>query len=438
MDPMMAAKERVSATIDALTPDLVSFLTEYLQHPSANAELGGPEANGQEASCQAWLAGALSRWKTFDSIDVWSVEDNRPNVAAMLNGTGGGKDLLFNGHSDVVPVPAELLSAWNVDPWGGVVQDGCIYGRGACDMKGPNASFFFAERAIRQSGVRLAGDVICTAVIGEESGSRRVGCDSILDRGYRAPLCIVAEPTDLTVVPTITGELYVKIRVKGHATHLANRPAAIWPHSEAAQVLGINAIEKMWKILGALMDLERQWGIHIHHPAMPPGAMTLNIATIKGGEYISSLAGECEAVISILFAPQFRVEDIQREIEAVIQRVADNDLWMRDHSPEIQAPYIVPGKQPVDHQDDPESYQILCDAFKSATGREARVEYAGFTSDANFLDERGQPCIMFGPGNLAMGTHGANEHIPITDLVTAAKVHAHMMIDWCGLSVEDS
>lgn len=428
------AKERVSEHIRRAETELVDFLSRYIEQRSVNAELGGAVAAGQEAACQRWLADELQRWGAFDSIDIWSVSEGRPNLAAVLSGDGNGRSLMLNGHSDVVPVPEELVGEWRENPWGGTVRDGLIFGRGASDMKGPNAAFLMAARAVRDAGVRLAGDVVCTVVVGEETGNKEVGCLSVLERGYGAPLCIVAEPTDLAVVPTITGELYLKISVRGRSTHLANRPASIWPRPTGETLLGVNAIEKMWKVLRALMELERDWGVHVQHPAMPPGHMTLNIATIKGGEFISSLPEECEAVISVLFPPQFTVEEILEEIEDVVRRTAMNDLWLREHPPVVEAPYVVPSKEAVDHHEDVESYGTLCEAFSSALGREAPVAYASFTSDANFLDEQGQPCIMFGPGDLSMGTHGSDEHVPVADLVDACQVYAHMMIDWSGVS----
>ncbi len=434
LDLVAIAKERVSEHIRRAESELVDFLSRYIQQRSVNVELGGPSAVGQETACQGWLADELGRWDAFDAIDLWAVSEGWPNLAAVLGGEGDGRSLMLNGHSDVVPVPEDLVGEWREDPWGGAVRDGLIFGRGASDMKGSNAAFLMAARAVRDAGVQLAGDVVCTVVVGEESGNKEVGCLSVLERGYSAPLCIVAEPTNLAVVPTITGELYLKISVQGRSAHLANRPACIWPRPSGETLLGINAIEKMWKVLRALMELEREWGVHVQHPAMPPGHMTLNIATIRGGEFISSLPEECEAVVSVLFPPQFTVGEILEEIEDVVHRAAMNDLWLREHSPIIEAPYMVPGKQAVDHHEDLEGYGTLCKAFSSALDREATVAYASFTSDANFLDEQGQPCIMFGPGDLSMGPHGSDEYVPVEDLVAACHVYAHMMIDWCSVS----
>jgi acetylornithine deacetylase len=425
----VVAKDRVSAAVAGLAHELDQFLTDYLRHPSTNPDLSAGRDFGQEAACQQWLASELEQWDTFDDIDVWESAEGRPNLAGIVRGSGGGRALLLNGHSDVVPVGD--LATWTVDPWGGEHQGGRIYGRGATDMKGGNVAFLFALRALQLAGIKLKGDVFATVVVGEESGNRSIGPDSVLERGYRAPLCIVAEPTDLTIAAAVSGEVYCKVIVEGRATHLANRPESVWPSASAPP--GINAIEKMLKILRALIELEQDWGIHIRHPAMPPGRMTLNISTISGGTFISALPASCEAVFSVLFAPSFTVASMVEEITAVIQRAAQNDLWLREHPPVIECPHVVQGKEPIDMTGH-DGTGVLHRAFRSALGRDGESRYASFTSDANYFVDRGQPTLVFGPGDLAMGTHGPNEYIPVSDVADAAKVFGHHMIEWCGVN----
>lgn len=433
MDLTSRAKSGVSEAISWLENDLDSFLTEYLRQPSTNPDLGGEEVSGEEAACQAWLVDRLTEWATFDEIDVWDGAPGRPNLVAILRGSGGGRALLLNGHSDVVPVGD--LDTWTVDPWGGEHRNGRVYARGATDMKGGNVAFLFALRALRNAGIQLKGDVFGSVVVAEESGNRAVGPDSVLERGYSAPLCIVAEPTNLKIVAATTGELYVKVTVTGQATHLANRPFSVWPSE--SEPPGVNAIEKMLKVLRALIELEQDWGRYVHHPAMPPGRMTLNIATIHGGTFISALPGSCEAVFSVLFAPSYTVETIAEELQQVVNRVAMNDLWMREHLPVLEWPYVVNGKQPIDMTAHPAA-SVLQTSFATALGRPGEFEYASFTSDGNYFNDRGQPTIIFGPGDLVMGTHGPDEYIPVEDVAAAARVFAHFMIDWCGVKRIDA
>ena len=429
MDLTIRAKIAFSEAAARLEPELDLFLTTYIQHPATNPDLGGPEVVAEEGTCQRWLAAELTRWGAFDEIDVWESLPGRPNLVAIVRGSGGGRGLLLNGHSDVVPVGDP--TTWTVGPWGGEHHDGRIYGRGAADMKGGNAAFLFGLRALRAAGIRLKGDVFGSVVIGEESGNRLAGPDSVLDRGYRAPLCIVAEPTDLKIAAATTGEVYIKLTVEGRAAHLANRPDSVWP-SAKTEPPGVNAIEKMLKLLRALIELERDWGVHVRHPAMPPGRMTLNISTIHGGTVISAFPASCEAVFSILFSPAYSVESMVEEIQQVIDRAAMNDLWMREHPPVLEWPHVVSGKQPIDMTQH-DGAATLKGAFATALGRPGEFAYASFTSDGNYFADRGQPTIIFGPGDLIMGTHGPDEYIPLADVVAASRVFGHLMIDWCGV-----
>lgn len=87
---------------------------------------------------------------------MWEVEKERPNLVGTIKGTGNGKSLIFNGHIDVVPPgPAE---EWKFkDPFSGKIEDGKLYGRGACDMKGGIAAQYIAAKALKKLGIQLKG-----------------------------------------------------------------------------------------------------------------------------------------------------------------------------------------------------------------------------------------------------------------------------------------
>jgi acetylornithine deacetylase len=116
-------------------------------------------------------------------------------LVGRLPGSGGGPCLMLNGHIDVVP-PGDL-NAWTNDPYSRHVQNGMLYGRGSCDMKGGLVAALFAIRALRR--VKLRGDVLLACVAGEEDGG--LGSYALLRRGWRADACVIPEPTSLDVVP---------------------------------------------------------------------------------------------------------------------------------------------------------------------------------------------------------------------------------------------
>ena len=111
-------------------------------------------------------------------------------------------------------------------------------------MKAGLVASIHAMDALRTSGVRLAGDVILASVQGEEDGG--LGTFALLQRGWRADACVVAEPTELDVIPANSGSLTFRLRVPGQATHAARRTE------------GVSAIEKFWPVWQALVELEQR------------------------------------------------------------------------------------------------------------------------------------------------------------------------------------
>src|SRR5206468_3795061 len=129
----------------------------------------------------------------------------RPNLAAVLRGSDPRPGLMFNGHSDTVEVTPDQRAAWTGDPWSADIRSGLLYGRGATDMKGGNAAFLWAAKTVAEVGVPLARSVIVSVNIAEETAEAEVGPASVLARGYKAPLIVNAEPTNLRICPATMG-----------------------------------------------------------------------------------------------------------------------------------------------------------------------------------------------------------------------------------------
>jgi acetylornithine deacetylase/succinyl-diaminopimelate desuccinylase-like protein len=429
------ARRRVLDTIDAQADDLLAFLSEYVRRRSVNPGRATAEEPGDTRACQEWLRDRLREFDCFDALDLWSVDPEQPNLVALARGgADGGRPLMYNGHTDTVQVSPEQRAAWiGGDPWSGHIENGKLYGRGATDMKGGNAAFAWAVRAIHDAGLAPAADVIASFSIGEETAEAEIGPLAVLDRGYRAPLIVNGEPTNLRVAPATMGWFFFRITVDGKSLHPAARYSAIYPGHGDGEPAGVDAVEKMRAIMDALSRLERDWALYQHHPVMVPGGMNLCPVSIQGGSYRAEMPPSCEAVYAVVFNPALKGAQVLAQIQDAIDGVVGTDSWLRAHPPVIDYPVIHRVLDPVNLPLDHEAVVALQTAFREALGREPELGCLSGPCDANIMTEAGETTIIFGPGDLAYGAHGTDEFVPAQQVVDACKVHAMLIFDWCGM-----
>ena len=428
---------RVLSLVDERQDEIVEFASQFIQQPSINPDL---EPNSEaERPAQTWLHRQLVDSGAFDEVEIWEEVDHRPNVAARRRGAGGGRSLTWAAHTDVVPVSPDQTSQWRGnDPFSGEVSGGKLWGRGASDMKGAIAAYTLAARLIHDAGITLKGDLILAQACGEESGRRDIGCNTILDRGYRSDLAIFPEPSNFAIYPTIKGELYFKLTVPGKSTHICNRHLVAQALPHAAERPGVSAIDNMLKYQLAILELERQWLLWRTNPHVAPGGMFININTIQAGESITSVPDSCEATGSLLFHPDLTAAEVIAEVRQTIDRVTDADYWLGDHRPVLEIPLDAEStapwvKEPVNLPFDHPGVQMIVDVMQAVTGETPVRQTSPFVCDANFWFPQDQPCLVFGVGDPSWGIHGANEHLPVADLIKATKVFAAITLAWCGI-----
>lgn len=429
---------RVLDAIDARTGEIVAFASEFLQRPSINPDLEPNE--DAERPAQDWLKAQFEAAGCFSTVDAWEVEANRPNVVATIKGAGGGRSLTWSAHTDVVPVTAEQAEQWEgAGPFSGEVRDGKLWGRGASDMKGAIAAYVTASRILAELGIELAGDLVLAQASGEESGRRDIGCNTILERGYRSDLAIFPEPSDFRIYPTAKGELYFRLTVPGKSTHICNRNLAAQALPHGVERPGVSAIDNMLKYQMAFLELERQWFLWRTNPVVESGGMFININTIQGGTSLTSIPDSCEVTGSLLFYPDLTAAEVMDEIRATVDRVTAADYWLSQHPPLLdlpldstsKAPWV---KEPVNMPLDHPAVTMIASVLERVSGREAEVTTAPFVCDANFWYPLGQPSLIFGVGDPSWGIHGTNEYLPISDLIEATKLFAVTTMEWCGVA----
>ena len=244
----------VCALVDGLRDELVGAVADAIRIPSVTPTYPGVDFDehiGREGRVSRLIEGLLAA--AGAETDVFGEVAGRENCVGLLRGSGGGRSLIFNGHVDVVPGGA--ASEWrHGDAFSGAVDDGAVWGRGACDMKGGLLAQVFAAIALRRAGVALTGDLTVEAVVGEECMEHALGTSACIARGYRAEAAVVAEPSappvPLGVVAITPGVTRFIVTIEGKRTHPAMRGMTIHPGADAFSI-GVNAVDKAFLIYQA-------------------------------------------------------------------------------------------------------------------------------------------------------------------------------------------
>ena len=429
--------DEVLNAIEHLRPEIVASLSDVVRMPSINPRYPGEnyeERVGGEGMVAQYFAGLYER--AGCQIDVFGLEPGRENCVGVVKGGGEGRSLIFNGHVDVVP--GGPIDDWSDgEPFSGRVADGRVYGRGATDMKGGLISQAFAAIALHEAGVRLAGDLILEAVVGEETMEHALGTTACIERGYRADGAIVAEssapPTALGVIPITPGAMRFIVTVEGLRTHPAMRGMTIHPGG-GGTAIGVNAIDKAFLIYEALSRREREWGMTKQHPLFRPGQFG-----IQPGVFVGSPRGQMDPFFIpdlatldyiVIYHPDDDSDAVRAEIEKLVATVASLDEWLRAHPPRVEWKHDWrPSNLAADHP----LVQATMAAHERAVGSAAAVHGWMAVHDGTFLNAGGIPAICYGPGDIRLA-HAANESISADELVLAAKTYAALAIEWCGLS----
>jgi acetylornithine deacetylase len=420
----MNFENRVTQWIDRQKDEVVAFLRELVRIPSVT---------GEEGPIQQFIAGRLKEMGlTVDVFepDLASLRKHpafvevsrgyigRPNVVGLLKGAGGGKSLLFNGHVDVIPAGAP--ESWQHASWSGDLADGRIYGRGASDMKAGLAAMTMAVKAIRESGIRLRGDVILEYTVDEElSGNGTLAC---VMKGYKADGGICCETSSMRVQPGSIGRIWFEIKVKGKAAGIQRR----WE--------GVNAIEKGYRVTQAVSDFERVRVERLSHPLYPDirGAIPCMVGVFESGSYHSAFPDSCLLKGSMATVPGEDSGAVKKEfVEFIRAKVAD-DSWLKDHPPEVifTGYFAEPSAIPVDSP----IVRALCRKFTEVTGQEPVISGREGAADIRFMNRYGEtPTVIFGPG-MTEQMHANNEWANIDDLIQATKIISQTILEWCRVA----
>lgn len=429
--------EKVLRWIDDHREEVVTFLRELIAIPSVNPWFTEDGTICREGEVQAFIAEKMRRLGA--EIDLWEPDpvdlaryegypgyygdhrfEGRPNLAAIVRGSGGGRSALLAGHVDVV-LPGK---GWTRDPFGADRVGGRIYGRGAVDMKGGVAAMIMALEALLGCGLRPKGDVTVGTLVDEEAGG--MGTLAFVDRGYGADACFMTEPSGLMISPLCRGILWGKLIVKGRSGHI-ELPQGDWRDGGA-----VDAIDKARLYLDQIDRLNRDWRDRKTHPLLPLPCQVY-VSQIAAGEYATSFANRAEVHFNAQYLPseadeRGRGTAVQEEIETFFRRVAETDAWLRENPPEVE--WLVDadcGEIAGDHP-----FVTLCAESLRAVGVDPVVEGTCCHTDMGWFIRKGTPTVNFGPGDPRI-SHHTDEFIEEEELLTATKAIALTLLAWCGV-----
>jgi len=354
----------------------------------------GQNPPGEEAATVAVLCAAAAELG-LDVVET-AVEPGRNNVRITLEG-GRGPGLLLLGHTDVVPVG----DGWTTDPFGGVVRDGRIYGRGASDMKGGLAASLAALAALR--GVGLSGPVELAALVDEEETGKGIRA---FVSSVPGPFlgCVTAEPSDLQTIIGARGASYLRAEIHGKACHAGN------PDGGANAIYGAAAV---------VAEIERLHAELAKRPHPLLGPATWSVGQIHGGTGGSIVPAECVVVADRRLLPGETTDAVLDELR---ERLADLRLADRGLRVDLAMPMEMPAFQTAA---DSELARATDAALADAGG--PGLPLGGWTAacDGGYVArDLGVPVVVLGPGSATSQAHRADESVAIDELVIAASAYA--------------
>ncbi|MCQ6268355.1 ArgE/DapE family deacylase [Fictibacillus sp. WQ 8-8] len=405
--------QTINNTVDSMQNEIVSFLQKLIRIKSEN-----PPGNYEEI-CR-FLEEELNTLG-FE-VNVVEVPEEltkkeglptpRKNVIATMKGSGGGKSIIFNSHLDTVP--AGDAEKWTYPPFSAEIANGRIYGRGATDSKGRLTSYVMAAVALKRSGIPILGDITIAATCDEETGGV-FGAGYVTEKKLVSGDMAVIEGYSNHIVRAMAGVLQLRIVSEGIPAHSGFK----WK--------GINAVEKMAKVIQGLSELQQQLEIE---PSNIPGMRytTVNIGVIKGGTKINVVPGSSEIQVDFRVIPEHSIDGIYNRVESIVERLQKDDPDMNIRVERVldfqTTPTVTEESSPIIGE--------LQEALKEVTGEALPVVGMLGQSDTRWFINSGIPGINFGPGTNDNNLHSYDEFMDIEDLVQTTKVLSVLVRNYCG------
>lgn len=361
--------------------ETLDCLRDLIKTPSIN-----PDLNPQEGGSEAAVARYAVEWLRGHGITAWieEVTPGRPNLVAELGGPGP-VGLVLAGHLDTVGVVG-----MTVPPFEPTLEGTRVYGRGAYDMKGGVAAFMEAAAVLGRRG-SLSGKVRLALLMDEEY--RSLGADHYVAHHPEGTACIIAEPTELAVVPVHKGFQWVEVITHGRQAH-----GSLWE-------VGESAIAKMGPVIQALDVFDRTVLRTRTYPGL--SAASLHAAVIEGGRGISTYAVECRLEVERRTLPGEDPSAVYEELASLVREAApDADVRLLFQRFPLQTP------------EDSRLVRTLVSAGERHLSEPLTLRGAPHWADTAVFSQAGIPAVEF--GCRGEGAHAEVEWVDLDSVLAVA------------------
>ncbi|MDQ3955682.1 MAG: M20 family metallopeptidase [Actinomycetota bacterium] len=330
------------------------------------------------------------------SVSMHESTPGRPSVVARWEGEKG-PTVGYCSHIDVVPAGDHAL--WSREPFGAEIEDGVLYGRGACDAKGPVTAALEAVQVLMESGFEPRGTLELALVADEETMGFE-GTGYLVDEKIVSPdVAIIGEPTSLRVVRAQRGACWLTVSTKGVAMH------------GSAPERGVSAIRHMAEVISHLEEKLPD----VSHPVL--GGPSINVGTISGGAKVNIVPASCVIEVDRRSLPGESLEDVVASVEAAVDAARER---FPDLDANVDASFYA---APFEIDENSTLVRNCLESVAEATGREGELMGFRGASDARFLAEAGAEVVVWGPGDIALA-HTAREHVDLAEVATCAAAYA--------------
>ena len=352
---------------------------------------------------EAEMADYIANWGRGTGLEthVQQAAPGRPNIILIARGSGGGKSLMLNAHTDVVGV-SEMDA-----PFLPAIRGGRMYGRGAYDMKSGLAACMLALKAAQKMSLR--GHVFLSAVVDEEYGS--IGTEALLSEWGRWPAdaVLIAEPTELQISIAHRGFVWLEIQTFGVAAHGSR------PH------LGVDAIAKMGAVLVALDAHDRAMQANPTHTLLGSGSQHASI--ISGGEEISMYPAHCKLQVERRTIPGETMASVEAETQRILDDMASIDP---DFKAQVKATF---GRAPFSIASDDDLVQQLKSLAEARLGAQVPLVGSSWWMDSALFGEQGIPTVVLGPAGA--GAHAREEWVDLDSVALCQAIYTDLIAEFC-------